>query len=58
MVGLAIIQKDFVAEGLNEVGLSAGLFYFPHYGKYEEYDEAQNCLLYTSLKLKNNGNHT
>ena len=31
MVGLAIIQKDFVAEGLNEVGLSAGLFYFPHY---------------------------
>lgn len=28
MVGLAIIQKDFVAEGLNEVGLSAGLFFF------------------------------
>ena len=26
MVGLAIIQKDFVAEGLNEGGLSAGLF--------------------------------
>ena len=41
LVGLAIIQKEFVAEGLNEVGLSAGLFYFPHYGKYEEYDEAQ-----------------
>ena len=33
LVGLAIIQKEFVAEGLNEVGLSAGLFYFPHYGK-------------------------
>ena len=43
LVGLAIIQKEFVAEGLNEVGLSAGLFYFPHYGKYEEYDEAQKC---------------
>ena len=36
LVGLAIIQKEFVAEGLNEVGLSAGLFYFPHYGKYED----------------------
>ncbi len=32
VVGLAIIQKEFVAEGLNEAGLSAGLFYFPHYG--------------------------
>ena len=32
LVGLAIIQKEFVAEGLNEVGLSAGLFYFPIMG--------------------------
>ena len=30
-VGLAVEQKEFVAEGLNEKGLSAGLFYFPHY---------------------------
>ena len=30
-VGLAVEQKEFIAEGLNEVGLSAGLFYFPHY---------------------------
>ncbi len=37
-VGLAVEQKEFVAEGLNEAGLSAGLFYFPGYGKYEEYD--------------------
>ena len=27
-------------EGMNEKGLSAGLFYFPDYGKYEEYSEA------------------
>ena len=40
-VGLAVKQKEFVAEGINEAGLSAGLFYFPGYGKYEEY-EAQN----------------
>ena len=35
-VGLAVEQKEFVAEGLNEAGLSAGLFYFPGHGKYEE----------------------
>ena len=34
-VGLAVEQKEFVAEGLNEEGLSAGLFYFPRYGQYE-----------------------
>lgn len=36
-VGLSVEQEEFVAEGLNEVGLSAGLFYFPGYGKYEDY---------------------
>ena len=57
MVGLAIIQKDFVAEGLNEVGLSAGLFYFPHYGKYEEYDEAQNATTLWDLPGKSSTVH-
>ena len=28
-VGLAVEQKEFIAEGLNEVGLAAGLIYFP-----------------------------
>ena len=28
-VGLAVEQKEFVAEGLNEEGLSAGLVLFP-----------------------------
>ena len=51
VVGLAIIQKEFVAEGLNEAGLSAGLFYFPHYGKYEEYDAAQNASTLSDLQL-------
>lgn len=36
-VGMATELEDFIAEGLNEEGLSAGLFYFPGYGKYEEY---------------------
>lgn len=38
-VGLAVEQSDFVTEGLNEKGLSAGLFYFPEYGKYEPYSK-------------------
>lgn len=37
-VGLTVEQPDFVMEGINEVGLSAGLFYFPGYGKYPAYD--------------------
>ena len=41
-VGLAVELKEFVVEGLNEAGLSAGLFFFPQYGGYETYDPAQN----------------
>ncbi len=36
-VGITVENPDFVAEGINEAGLSAGLFYFPRYGSYEEY---------------------
>ena len=35
-VGLA--SEDYVIEGLNEVGLSAGLFYFPKVGSYPKYN--------------------
>jgi choloylglycine hydrolase len=35
-VGLA--SEDYVIEGLNEAGLSAGLFYFPKVGAYPKYD--------------------
>ncbi len=37
-VGLSIEDKNFVVEGLNERGLSAGLFFFPGYGSYQQYD--------------------
>ena len=37
-VGLA--SEDYVIEGLNEAGLSAGLFYFPKYGSYPKYNPA------------------
>ena len=38
-VGLA--SEDYVIEGLNEAGLSAGLFYFPKVGSYPKYDATQ-----------------
>lgn len=36
-VGLGVQQPDFVIDGTNEAGLSAGLFYFPDFGKYRPY---------------------
>ena len=39
-VGLSVEMEQFVAEGINEAGLSAGLFYFPDYGHYEDFNPA------------------
>ena len=39
-------QEQFVAEGFNEAGLSAGLFYFPQYGKYEAYEPQETASEY------------
>lgn len=50
-VGLAVEQKEFIAEGLNEAGLSAGLFYFPGYGKYEEYNPSLRTSSIADLQL-------
>ena len=50
-VGLAVEQKDFVAEGINEAGLSAGLFYFPHYGEYEAFDATKRASSVPDLQL-------
>lgn len=36
-VGLGMQQPEFVVDGTNEAGLSAALFYFPDYGKYQPY---------------------
>ena len=38
--GLAAEQPEFIIDGTNEAGLSAALFYFPNYGQYQEYNEA------------------
>lgn len=50
-VGVAVELEDFVAEGLNEAGLSAGLFYFPQYGSYEAYDPARKDSSISDLQL-------
>jgi len=48
-VGLA--SEDYVIEGLNEAGLSAGLFYFPKYGSYPKYDPSQKNVTISDTEL-------
>ena len=50
-VGVSVTQDSFVTEGLNEAGLSAGLFFFPGYGEYEEYDSALNSSTIVDVEL-------
>ena len=40
-VGIAVQLPDFIIDGTNEAGLSAGLFYFPEYGEYPEYKSSE-----------------
>lgn len=51
VVGLAVAQKEFIADGMNEAGLAAGLFYFPGYGSYCEYDSTQNSKTISDLQV-------
>lgn len=37
VVGMSVVREEFIAEGINEAGLSAGLFFFPRYGSYQKY---------------------
>ena len=41
-VGIYTEYEPFVVEGVNESGLSVGLFFFPNYGQYEDYDAEEN----------------
>ena len=50
-IGLAVEQAEFIVEGLNEEGLSAGLFYFPGYGRYEDFDAANRDSNIADLQL-------
>ena len=41
VVGLDMLEKDLLADGMNEKGLAAGLFYHPGFAEYMEYDKNQ-----------------
>lgn len=51
VVGLAVVEKEFIAEGINEAGLSAGLFFFPRYGSYQPYDAVHNARTLADLQV-------
>lgn len=50
-VGLATQQAEFIAEGINEAGLSAGLFFFSRYGDYGAYSPDESELYVCDLQL-------
>lgn len=41
LVGASTVMDDFIAEGINEKGLAAGIFYFPRYGSLEKFIPAR-----------------
>ena len=49
--GISVVQDSFVTEGMNEEGLSAGLFFFPGYGQYEDYDSSRNSSTMVDVEL-------
>ena len=51
VVGLAVVEREFIAEGINEAGLSAGLFFFPRYGSYESYESVDNPRTLADLQV-------
>ncbi len=51
VVGLSVIRKEFIAEGINEKGLSTGLFFFPRYGSYEAFKEIGKTKTIADLQL-------
>lgn len=51
VVGLSMAMKEFIVDGVNEEGLAAGLFYFPEYGKYAEYEADQSARTLSDLQV-------
>lgn len=46
VVGLNLLDQDYLADGMNEAGLTAGLFYHPGFETYNDYDKnmAENTI--------------
>lgn len=50
-VGIAVENDEFIMEGINEVGLAAGLFYFPDYGEYMPYKEEDKSICVSDMQF-------
>ena len=50
-VGIYTEYERFVVEGVNEAGLSAGLFFFPGFGEYPEYEEETKSCTLSDMQL-------
>lgn len=51
VLGLTVVREEFIAEGINEEGLSAGLFFFPDYGSYQKYEPSHNAITLGDLQV-------
>lgn len=50
-VGVYTEYEPFVVEGVNEAGLSAGLFFFPGFGEYPPFDDSNRSRSVCDLQL-------
>ena len=50
-VGIWTEYEAIVVEGVNEKGLSAGLFFFPNYGKYPDFSAAEKSVTLSDMQL-------
>ncbi len=41
VVGMDVVNKDVIVDGMNEVGLTVGLFFHPGFAEYPKYDPAR-----------------
>ena len=51
VVGLDLLEKLTLADGMNEKGLTAGLFYHPGFAKYPEYDHSKADMSITAIDV-------
>ena len=52
-VGATVVVDQFIGEGMNEKGLNAGLFYFPHYGSLATYEVKDAKISLADMELVN-----
>ena len=50
-IGASVVVDQFIGEGINEKGLNAGLFYFPHYGSLAEHEKSKANISIADMEL-------